>query len=82
MNIGLPYINPKPPFKGALSLPELGRAWKYEGRDSLFEGSKPKKLSCGHIFHIAGAAQVKPGQAIKAGSVCVCAYMYIYMCDI
>ncbi|OLP79526.1 E3 ubiquitin-protein ligase synoviolin [Symbiodinium microadriaticum] len=21
-------------------------------RDSLFEGSKPKKLSCGHIFHI------------------------------
>ena len=22
------------------------------GRDSLFDGSKPKKLSCGHIFHI------------------------------
>lgn len=23
------------------------------GRDSLFDGSKPKKLPCGHIFHIA-----------------------------
>ena len=23
------------------------------GRDSLFDGSKPKKLSCNHIFHIA-----------------------------
>ena len=21
-------------------------------RDSLFEGSKPKKLTCGHIFHV------------------------------
>ncbi len=42
---------------------------KPSGRDSLFDGSKPKKLSCGHIFHIAWV----PARASW------CAYMQSYV---